>query len=129
MDNEYQEVSSIISTVTDKKSFVIHIRHAKIHLFYAKLPNQYLARISEYGAKYAEMFPEEKVRLCQSRPYMMKKTEDQAAFYHLLAKLLWYLSSGKSHVGYLCNCSRNPFVAKPVFILIFWLLMIVTSDS
>ena len=88
----------------------------KIYLFYAKLPNQYLARISEHGAKYAEKFPMAKVRLCQSRPYMMKKSEDQGAFYRLLAKLLWYLVSGKSHVGYLCNCPRNPFVAKSVFI-------------
>jgi len=42
----------------------------------------------------------------------MKKAEDQGAFYRLLAKLLWYLGSGKSHVGYLCNCPRNPFVVK-----------------
>jgi len=45
---------------------------------------------------------------------MMRKAEDQAAFYRLLVKLLWYLGSGKSHVGYLCNCPRNPFVAKLV---------------
>jgi len=44
----------------------------------------------------------------------MKKTHDQAAFYRLLARLLWYLASGKSHVGYLSNCPRNPFVAKDV---------------
>ena len=60
----------------------------------------------------------DKVRLSQSRPYMMRKAEDQSAFYRLLAKLLWYLGSGKSHVGYLCNCPRNPFVVKSVFILI-----------
>jgi len=47
---------------------------------------------------------------------MMRKAEDQGAFYRLLAKLFWYLASGKSHVGYLCNCPHNPFVAKPVFI-------------
>ena len=58
------------------------------------------------------------VRLYQSRPYMMKKAEDQASFYRLLAKLLWYLGSGKSHVGYLCNCPHNPFIAKQVFIFI-----------
>jgi hypothetical protein len=69
------------------------------------------------------------VRLCQSRPYVMKKAEDQAAFYRLLSELLWYLASGKSHVGYLCNCSRNPFVAKPVFTPIFLLLMIATGDT
>jgi len=47
---------------------------------------------------------------------MLKKAEDQSVFYHLLAKLLWYLGSGKSHVGYLCNCPHNPFVVKLVFI-------------
>ena len=49
----------------------------------------------------------------------MKKAEDQGAFYRLLAKLLWYLKSGKRHVGYLCNRPHNPFVTKSVFIPIF----------
>ncbi len=46
--------------------------------------------------------------------YMLKKPEDQAAFYHLVAKLLWFLASGKSHVGYLHNCPENPFAMKSV---------------
>src|ERR1700724_51252 len=78
LQNEYQE------------SFVVHIRHAKITLFYAKLPNLYLSRIRQYGAKYATMF-QDKVQLYQSQPFLMKKAEDQAAFYHLLTRLLWYL--------------------------------------
>lgn len=94
---------------------MIHIRHAKITIFYAKLPNLYLSRVSQLGAKYATTFPHSKVRLCQSKPYFMKKVEDQAAFYRVLNHLLWYLVSGKSHVGYLCNCPKNPFVAKPVY--------------
>jgi len=44
----------------------------------------------------------------------MKKPEDQAKFYVQLTKLLWYLSSGESHVGYLCNSPRNPFAPKLV---------------
>jgi hypothetical protein len=104
-NNEYQE------------SFVIHIRHAKITLFYAKLPNLYLSRITQHGAKYATMF-HDKVQLSQSRPFLLKKAEDQAAFYHLLTRLLWYLASGDSHVGYLCNCPQNPFVAKLVFLIL-----------
>jgi len=73
----------------------------------------YLARISKHGAKYAEKFSMDQFQLRQSRPYIMRKAEDQGAFYRLLAKLLWYLESGKSHVEYLCNCPRNPFVAIP----------------
>ena len=57
---------------------------------------------------------EHRVKLYQSRAYMMKNAQDQASFYRLLAKLLWYLGSGNSHVGYLCNCPKNPFVAKLV---------------
>jgi hypothetical protein len=57
----------------------------------------------------------------------MKKAEDQAAFYRLLAKLLWYLGSGQSHIGYLCNCPGNPFVVKPV-LHSHPLLMIATGD-
>jgi len=107
---------------------VLHIRHATIYLFYVRLPNIYLARVAEYGAKYATEFPFDKVELHQSRPYMMRKAEDQAAFYRLLAKLLWYLGSGKSHVGYLCNCPRNPFVVKQVCLL-FAVLTIATGDA
>jgi hypothetical protein len=101
LQNDYQE------------AFVIHIRHAKITLFYARLPNLYLSRISQHGAKYVTMFPD-KVQLCQSQSYSMKKAEDQASFYRLLANLLWYLASGNSHVGYLSNCHQNSFVAKLV---------------
>jgi hypothetical protein len=83
------------------------------------LPNTYLAAISKHGAKYATEFPEDKVQLYQSRPYMLKKAEDQAAFYRLVAKLLWYLASGKNHVGYLNNCPENPFAVKSVSTLKF----------
>jgi len=44
----------------------------------------------------------------------MKLPEDQAAFYDLLGKLLWYLGSGRSHVGYLSRCSQNPFTVNQV---------------
>lgn len=93
---------------------MVHIRHTRVYLFYAKLPNTYLARITEHGAQYARRFPEHQVKLCQSEGYSMKKPEDQAKFYVQLTKLLWYLSSGESHVGYLCNSPRNPFAPKLV---------------
>jgi hypothetical protein len=51
------------------------------------------------------------VYLSQSPPYSMKKADDQAKVYRLLAKLLWFLGSGQSHVGYLSNCLGSPFAA------------------
>jgi hypothetical protein len=101
LENDYQE------------AFVGQIRHAKITLFYAKLPNSYLSRISQHGAKYAAKFPD-KVLLYQSQSYSMKKAEDQGGFYRLLTNLLWYLANGNSHVGYLCNCRQNSFFANLV---------------
>lgn len=44
----------------------------------------------------------------------MRRADEQAGLYRVLAKLLFYLASGKSHVGYLANVSSNPFVAKGV---------------
>lgn len=96
---------------------MIHIRHTKVYLFYAKFPNTYLSRIYEHGAKYSQLFPspEDKITLCQSPAYSMNNAADQAKLFRDLAKLLWYLSSGRSHVGYLCNCPRNSFVEKLVW--------------
>jgi hypothetical protein len=59
LDNDYQE------------AFAISIRGTDVTLFYAELPNQYLSRIAEFGVKYSETFPSEKVRLFRSMPFSM----------------------------------------------------------
>jgi hypothetical protein len=38
----------------------------------------------------------------------MHKKDERAEFFELLVKLLWYLGSGKAHVGYLYNFENNP---------------------
>ena len=38
----------------------------------------------------------------------MRYTAERVELFNLLAKLLWYLISGKSHVGYLFNHDNNP---------------------
>jgi hypothetical protein len=38
----------------------------------------------------------------------MRVTAERVELFHLLAKLLWYLISGRSHVGYLHNYKENP---------------------
>jgi len=47
-------------------------------------------------------------------PFNMRLAAGQADLYRVLAKVLWYLASGKSHVGYLANVPSNPFVVKAV---------------
>jgi hypothetical protein len=44
----------------------------------------------------------------------MHKPHDQAEFFRLLAKVFYYMVSGKSHIGYLCNNIGNPLSLKPV---------------
>lgn len=46
----------------------------------------------------------------------MRKLAEQASFLSLLVKLMSYMVSGQSHIGYFCNTFGNPYVPKPVFI-------------
>ena len=46
----------------------------------------------------------------------MQNIDERVELFNLLAKLLWYLVSGRSHVGYLFNYDDNPIhriVATP----------------
>jgi hypothetical protein len=97
------------------QAFVIHIRHATISIFHAHLPNTYLSNIHVHGPRYSALFPTTpKIRLKQYGPWNMRHTQDQASLYRVLARVLWFLASGRSHVGYLAKCRGNPFVAKEV---------------
>lgn len=81
---------------------MIHSRHATFYLFYAKFPNEYLRDIANYGHEYkAKADTLHEIHLQQSRPFRMRDPHDQAGFFKLIAKLFYYLVSGKSHVGYL----------------------------
>ena len=102
-------------TVLTSQAFVIHIRHTKISIFHAHLPNTYLSNIHAHGPRFSALFPNTpKIRLKQYGPWNMRHTQDQASLYRVLARVLWFLASGRSHVGYLAKCRGNPFVAKEV---------------
>ena len=49
----------------------------------------------------------------------MGNTVERVSLFRLLAKLVYYLSSGKSHVGYLFNHEQNPIhqIVRPQEIL------------
>jgi hypothetical protein len=96
---------------TNQQAFVIHGSHSTLSIYYAKLANSYLADIAEYGAKYRECVPFERqynVHLRMTEKFRMGVTSERVALFHLLANLVYYLSSGKSHVGYLFNYKQNP---------------------
>lgn len=101
--------SSLMFLLLTYQAFVIHGSHSSITIYYAKLPNSYLSEIAKYGAKYLQRSTlRQRVKLRRTKKFRMRYTAERVELFELLAKLLWYLISGKSHVGYLFNHSDNP---------------------
>jgi hypothetical protein len=88
---------------------VIHGSHSSITIYYAKLPNTYLSEIAKHGAKYLQRSTlKQHIKLCRTKKFHMRHTAERVELFNFLAKLLWYLISGNSHVGYLFNHNTNP---------------------
>lgn len=84
-------------------------------IFHAHFPHSYLSNITTHSAQYSSLFPHgAKIHLRRSRGYNMRLAGDQAALYSVLARLLWVSCLRGSHVGYLANCTGNPFISKEV---------------
>jgi len=90
------------------QAFVIHGTHDIVVLYYAKLPNDYLSAIAKHGADLRQYSTTKKVTLQHTKRFHLRKTAQRVEFFDLLARLLWYLRSGKSHVGFLNNYDSNP---------------------
>jgi hypothetical protein len=91
------------------QAFVIHGSHSSITIYYTKLPNTYLSEIAKFGAKYLQRSSlKQRVNLCHTKKFHLRNTTERVELFHLLSKLLWYLISGKSHVGHLFNYDDSP---------------------
>ena len=97
---------------------MLHGRHASVTIYYAKLPNDYLSEIVNHGARYLEntVLKEPKVVLQRTKKFHMRSADERVELFILLSKLLCYLSSGRSHVGYLYDYNGNPihYVGQPM---------------
>ena len=87
---------------------MIHGSHNILSTYYAKLPNEYLEAIVRYAGKFREHCKIKNVLLQRSQRFHMRDTNQRVKFFRLLARLLFYLASGKSHCGYLFNYDDNP---------------------
>ena len=88
---------------------MVHGSHASIRIYYAKFPNEYLSEIARYGAHYHNRSSLNiGVTLQRTKKFHMRDAAERVELFHLLAKLLSYLVSGRSHVGYLFNYVANP---------------------
>lgn len=97
-------------SLTRKKAFVIHAIHSSLIVYYARLPNGYLSAIQEHGINYLQKVDKNKfqISLRATKVFHLRQPNERADIFTLLAKLIWYLVSGKSHVGYLHNHPDNP---------------------
>jgi hypothetical protein len=76
-------------------------------VYYAKFSNSYLSAVSKHGTKFLQ-HSSERVVLRRTKKFHMRSSEERVKVFQIIAKLLWYLISGKSHVGYLYNYDNNP---------------------
>jgi len=88
-----------------QESFVVHGRHDKFAVFYAKLPHEYLRWVEKENDKFSRPYSGVRIALKRSRFFLLRQSRDRADFFELIAKMLWYLCSGKSHVGF---CQSGP---------------------
>jgi hypothetical protein len=69
-----------------------------------------LRNIAQYGSEYQSIVQNPvSVDIQQSRPFCMRFPQHQATFFRLFTKLLFYLVSGYSSVGYLTADEYNPY--------------------
>ena len=88
---------------------MIHAIHSSIIIYYAKIPNSFLAGLAEHGGEYRNKAerPLPRIVLKKTKVYHLRDANERAEIFLLLAKLVWYLASGEAHVGYLYNHPEN----------------------
>jgi len=96
-NSKYQEVDSHLSFL------MLGICYSISYSVHTNL----LFKIAAFGVNYASS-RKYRVRLYHTKPFHLENTEERVSLFQLMANLLAYLSSGKSHVGYLFNYPENP---------------------
>jgi hypothetical protein len=95
--------------LSHRQAFVIHCSHDSVTIYFAILPNEYLAAIAQDGRHYLKQSHSiPTVHLHHIRKYHMWAASEIARLFQVLVNLLYYLSSGEAHVGYLFNYDDNP---------------------
>ena len=102
---------------------MIHARHTTARIFYCKFPIPYLRNISKHGAHYkSKVINPQGVHLQHTRNYQLRDPALRLEFFHIVCRLLTYMTSGNSHIPYLWNYSENPIntVFSPYIFLYFY---------
>ena len=124
---EYQEVP-ICCEPSNLKAFVLHGSHSSVTIYYAKLPHSYLAEIARHGKNYLHRCAtKQRISLRRTKKFHLQHTGERVELYRILAKLLWYLIGGRSHVGYLFNYAENPLHRIVLYLATSRVLMLGTN--
>jgi len=92
-----------------QESFVLFARHDKFALFYSRLPHVYLKWVHEGRRSYYEG---QQIILQRSQIFQFRQPSERGKLFELIAQLLWYISSGRSHIGYCQNTPTNPIYRR-----------------
>lgn len=99
--------NGIVYLLRTIKAFVIHATHDIFCVYYCRFSRAYLRDVAKYGSKFKKE-SSKSVRLYRTKRFHMSNTGERVEFFRFLAKLLWFLTSGKAHAGYLLDYEKNP---------------------
>ena len=87
------------------------MRHSTFYVYYCRFSVAYLQKFVQYGVNVGDyLAPNEKISLLRSKPYNCAVTTERAAFFELMARLLFYVSSGEAEIRCLANNTDNPLL-------------------
>src|SRR5271169_3193175 len=90
----------------------MHGTHDIVVIYYAKFPNDYLKAAAKHGIHWRAHAETKEIQLRHTKRMHMRITEERIECFKLLARLLYYLKSGKSYVGYTRNFEGNPLHSR-----------------
>ena len=85
------------------------MRHSTFYLYYCRFSVSYLQKFVQYGINVGDhLAPTEKMSLLRSKPYNCTVTAERIALFELIARLLFYVSSGEAEIRCMANTADNP---------------------
>jgi len=85
------------------------VRHSTFYIYYCRFSVAYLQKFVQYGLNVGDhLATNEKMSLLRSNPYDCTVTAERVAFFELMARLLFYVTSGEAEIRCLANNTDNP---------------------
>ncbi len=87
------------------------MRHSTFYIYYCRFSVAYLQKFVQYGLNVGDhLVTNEKMSLLRSKPYNCTVTAERVAFFELMARLLFYVTSGEAEIRCMANNTDNPLL-------------------